>query len=149
MRHLKSGRKFSRMSSNRKAMFRNMSISLLKHELIKTTVPKAKELRIIIEPLITLAKREVILREKKESMKIDVFNSQVVSLRRQAFNYLRNKVMVKKLFEEIAPRYKTRPGGFLRCLKCGHRFGDKAPMAFIKLADREILGKNKTKNINT
>lgn len=146
MRHLKSGRKFSRMSSNRKAMFRNMSISLFKHELIKTTVPKAKELRMIIEPLITLAKREVILREKKETVEIDAFNSQVVSLRRQAFNYLRNKVIVKKLFEEIAPRYKNRSGGFLRCLKCGHRFGDKAPMAFIKLADSKIIEKTKTIN---
>ena len=113
-----------------------ISISLLNHELIKTTVPKAKELRTVIEPLITLAKREVVLRKEKESMAVNDFNSQVVALRRQAFNYLRNKPAVKKLFEEIAPRYETRPGGYVRFLKCGHRFGDKAPMAFIELVDR-------------
>ena len=136
MRHRKSGRKLSRVSSNRKAMFRNMSISLLNNELIKTTVPKAKELRTVIEPLITLAKREVLLRKDKNNMVANYLNSTVVALRRQAFNYLRNKPAVKKLFEEIAPRYEARPGGYVRFLKCGYRFGDKAPMAFIELLDR-------------
>lgn len=136
MRHRKSGRKLGRVSSSRKAMFRSMSISLLNNELIKTTLPKAKELRTVVEPLITLAKREVLLRKDKETIASNDFNSQVVALRRQAFNYLRNKPAVKKLFEEIAPRYETRPGGYVRLLKCGHRFGDKAPMAFIELLDR-------------
>lgn len=136
MRHRKSGRKLGRVSSSRKAMFRSMSISLLNNELIKTTLPKAKELRTVVEPLITLAKREVLLRKDKETIASNDFNSQVVALRRQAFNYLRNKPAVKKLFEEIAPRYETRPGGYVRLLKCGHRFGDKAPMAFVELLDR-------------
>ncbi|WP_119343914.1 50S ribosomal protein L17 [Facilibium subflavum] len=136
MRHRKSGRKFSRTSSHRKAMFRNMSASLLKHELIKTTLPKAKELRGHIEPLITLAKREVELRKNESNMEAGEFKAQIVALRRQAFNTLRNKAAVKKLFEEVAPRYETRPGGYTRVLKCGYRFGDKAPMAFIELVDR-------------
>ncbi len=136
MRHRKSGRKFNRTSSHRKAMFRNMSASLLKHELIKTTLPKAKELRGFIEPLITLAKREVELRKSTTDVENNEFKGQVVALRRQAFNYLRNKVAVKKLFEEIGPRYETRPGGYSRVHKCGFRFGDKAPMAFIELIDR-------------
>ncbi|WP_440616895.1 50S ribosomal protein L17 [Cysteiniphilum sp. 6C5] len=136
MRHRKSGRKFNRTSSHRKAMFRNMSASLLKHELIKTTLPKAKELRGFIEPLITLAKREVELRKSTTDYDNNEFKGQVVALRRQAFNYLRNKEAVKKLFEEIGPRYEARPGGYTRVLKCGFRFGDKAPMAFIELVDR-------------
>lgn len=136
MRHRKSGRKFNRTSSHRKAMFRNMSASLLKHELIKTTLPKAKELRGFIEPLITLAKREVELRKSTTGDDTNEFKGQVVALRRQAFNYLRNKEAVKKLFEEIAPHYEARPGGYTRVLKCGYRFGDKAPMAFIELIDR-------------
>ncbi|GGF89067.1 MULTISPECIES: 50S ribosomal protein L17 [Cysteiniphilum] len=136
MRHRKSGRKFNRTSSHRKAMFRNMSASLLKHELIKTTLPKAKELRGFIEPLITLAKREVELRKSTTDHDNNEFKGQVVALRRQAFNYLRNKEAVKKLFEEIGPRYEARPGGYTRVLKCGFRFGDKAPMAFIELVDR-------------
>jgi len=136
MRHRKSGRKFNRTSSHRKAMFRNMSASLLKHELIKTTLPKAKELRGFIEPLITLAKREVELRKSTTDVENNEFKGQVVALRRQAFNYLRNKEAVKKLFENIGPRYETRPGGYTRVLKCGFRFGDKAPMAFIELIDR-------------
>ena len=101
MRHRKSGRKFSRTSSHRKAMFRNMSASLLKHEIIKTTLPKAKELRRFIEPLITLAKRETELRKNQANMDAKDFSAQVVALRRQAFNYLRNKEAVKKLFEEM------------------------------------------------
>lgn len=136
MRHRMSGRKFNRTSSHRKAMFRNMSASLLKHELIKTTLPKAKELRSFVEPLITLAKREVVLRKNEKDLESLGFKSQVVALRRQAFDSLRNKAAVKKLFEEIAPRYETRPGGYTRVLKCGYRFGDKAPMAFIELVDR-------------
>ncbi|MBK2125997.1 50S ribosomal protein L17 [Fangia hongkongensis] len=136
MRHRMSGRKFSRTSSHRKAMFRNMSASLLKHEVIKTTLPKAKELRGFVEPLITLAKREVELRKNESQLDAVDFKAQVVALRRQAFNYLRNKAAVKKLFEEVGPRYETRPGGYTRVLKCGYRFGDKAPMAFIELVDR-------------
>ncbi|WP_116963821.1 50S ribosomal protein L17 [Fastidiosibacter lacustris] len=136
MRHRKSGRKFNRTSSHRKAMFRNMSASLLKHELIKTTLPKAKELRGFVEPLITLAKREVELRKSDIDLASNEFKAQVVALRRQAFSFLRNKEAVKKLFEEIAQRYEARPGGYTRVLKCGYRFGDKAPMAFIELVDR-------------
>lgn len=135
MRHCKTGRKFGRTSSHRKAMFRNMSASLLKHELIKTTLPKAKELRGFVEPLITLAKREVELR-KTLDITSQEFKDRSVALRRQAFNYLRNNLAVKKLFEEVGPRYETRPGGYTRVLKCGFRFGDKAPMAFIELVDR-------------
>ena len=136
MRHRKSGRNFSRTSSHRKAMFKNMSASLLKHEIIKTTLPKAKELRRFIEPLITLAKRETELRKNQENMDVQDFNGQVVALRRQAFNYLRNKEAVKKLFEEIGVRYESRLGGYTRILKAGFRFGDKAPMAYIELVDR-------------
>ena len=142
MRHRKSGRKLNRMSSHRKAMLRNMSVSLLSYECIRTTISKAKELRTIIEPLITLAKREVVLRKEKDSMKGNKFDSQVVALRRRAFNYLRNKAVVKKLFEIIAPRYQLRSGGYVHFLKCGRRFGDQAPMAIIKLIDN-----NKSKAI--
>ena len=118
MRHQKSGRKLNMNSSHRKAMFRNMATSLFKHEIIKTTVPKAKELRRVAEPLITLAK------------------SDSVAHRRQAFDRLRDKEVVGKLFEELGPRYVERPGGYLRILKCGHRPGDKAPMAYVELVDR-------------
>jgi len=118
MRHLKSGRKLNRNSSHRKAMFRNMANSLFEHEIIKTTVPKAKELRRVAEPLLTLAK------------------SDSVAHRRQAFNRLRDKVSVGKLFEELGPRYVDRPGGYLRILKCGYRTGDKAPMAYVELVGR-------------
>jgi len=118
MRHLKSGRKLNRNSSHRKAMFRNMANSLFEHEIIKTTVPKAKELRRVAEPLITLAK------------------SDSVAHRRQAFNRLRDKAAVGKLFEELGPRYVERPGGYLRILKCGYRTGDKAPMAYVELVGR-------------
>ncbi len=138
MRHRKTGRRFGRTSSHRQAMFRNMSASLINHELIKTTLPKAKELRGIIEPLITLAKREVVLREQKDQMSQVDFDGQVVALRRQAFKKLRNKMAVKKLFEEIAPRYAQRPGGYTRILKCGYRHGDKAPMGFVELVDRPV-----------
>jgi len=119
MRHLHSGRYFGRNSSHRKAMFKNMMVSLIKHELIKTTVPKAKELRGFIEPLITLAKED------------SVHN------RRQAFNTLRDRDMVQKLFNEIGPHFKNRAGGYTRVLKFGYRKGDAAPMAIIQLVDRE------------
>jgi len=118
MRHLKSGRKLNRNSSHRKAMFRNMANSLFEHEIIKTTVPKAKELRRVAEPLITLAK------------------SDSVAHRRLAFDRLRDKASVGKLFDELGPRYVERPGGYLRILKCGHRTGDKAPMAYVELVGR-------------
>jgi len=118
MRHLKSGRKLNRNSSHRKAMFRNMANSLFQHEIIKTTVPKAKELRRVAEPLITLAK------------------SDSVAHRRLAFDRLRDKESVGKLFDELGPRYVERPGGYLRILKCGNRTGDKAPMAYVELVDR-------------
>ena len=118
MRHLKSGRKLNRNSSHRTAMFRNMANSLFHHEIIKTTVPKAKELRRVAEPLITLAK------------------SDSVAHRRQAFNRLRDKEAVGKLFEELGPRYVERPGGYLRIMKCGYRTGDKAPMAYVELVGR-------------
>jgi len=118
MRHQKSGRKLNRTSSHRTAMFRNMTSSLIRHELIKTTLPKAKELRRVAEPLITLAKADG------------------VANRRLAFSRLRDKEAVGKLFTEIGPRYRARPGGYLRILKCGFRAGDAAPMAFVELVDR-------------
>ena len=118
MRHSKSGRKLNRNSSHRKAMFSNMANSLFDHEIIKTTLPKAKELRRIAEPLITLAK------------------SDSVANRRSAFSKMRDKEMVGKLFSELAPRYKDRPGGYTRILKCGFRSGDAAPVAYIELVDR-------------
>lgn len=118
MRHRHSGRQLNRNSSHRKAMFRNMVNSLVEHELIKTTLPKAKELRRHAEPLITLAK------------------SDSVANRRLAFDRLRSKEVVGKLFNEIGPRYEGRPGGYLRILKCGFRTGDKAPMAYVELVDR-------------
>jgi large subunit ribosomal protein L17 len=118
MRHLKSGRKLNRDSSHRKAMFRNMSNSLFQNEIIKTTVPRAKELRRVAEPLITMAKEDS------------------VAHRRLAFNRLRDREAVTKLFNELGPRYVGRPGGYLRILKCGFRAGDSAPMAYVELVDR-------------
>lgn len=118
MRHQKSGRKLNRNSSHRKAMFQNMSVSLLEHELIKTTVAKAKELRRVVEPIITLGKEDT------------------VANRRVAFNRLRSKAAVGKLFTELGPRFKERPGGYLRIMKCGFRAGDNAPMAIVELLDR-------------
>ena len=135
MRHRIKGRKFGRTSSHRKAMFKNMSASLINHELIKTTLPKAKELRTIIEPLVTLAKREFVLRNELD-VNSNEFKAQSVALRRQAFDFLRNKAAVTKLFEEFGARYAERAGGYTRIMKCGFRFGDKAPMAFIELIDR-------------
>lgn len=120
MRHRKSGRKLNRNSSHRKAMFSNMTASLVEHELIKTTLPKAKELRRVAEPLITLAKKDS------------------VANRRLAFSRLRNDAVVGKLFTELGPRYSERPGGYIRILKCGYRAGDKAPMAYVELVDRPV-----------
>ena len=118
MRHRKSGRQLNRNSSHRNAMFRNMAVSLLNHEVIKTTLPKAKELRRVAEPLITMAKNDT------------------VHKRRVAFSRLRDRATVSKLFNELGPRYKDRPGGYLRILKMGYRTGDQAPMAYVELVDR-------------
>ena len=120
MRHRQSGRKLNRNSSSRKAMFRNMTASLMRHELIKTTLPKAKELRRVAEPLITMAKKDS------------------VANRRLAFSRIRDRDVVTKLFNELGPRYESRPGGYLRILKCGFRAGDNAPMAYVELVDRPV-----------
>ena len=120
MRHRKSGRQLNRNSSHRTAMFRNMAVSLIEHEVIKTTLPKAKELRRVAEPLITLAKEDS------------------VANRRLAFSRTRSKEDLGKLFTEIGPRYAERPGGYTRILKCGFRAGDAAPMALIELVDRPM-----------
>jgi large subunit ribosomal protein L17 len=120
MRHRKSGRQLNRNSTHRNAMFKNMTNSLIKHELIKTTVPKAKELRRVAEPLITMSKTDS------------------VAKRRLAFARLRDKEAVGKLFAELGPRYKERQGGYLRILKCGYRPGDQAPMAYVELVDRPV-----------
>ena len=121
MRHQKSGRKFSRTSAHREAMFKNMAASLCKHELIKTTLPKAKELRRVAEPLSTLAKVDS------------------VANRRLAFARLRDNEAVGNLFTILGPRYANRPGGYLRLLKCGFRAGDNAPMAYVELVDRPVV----------
>jgi len=121
MRHRKSGRQLNRNSSHRQAMFRNMACSLVSHEIIKTTLPKAKELRRVVEPLITLAKTDS------------------VANRRLAFARTRSDEVVGKLFKELGPRFEGRPGGFTRILKCGLRTGDKAPMAYIELVDRPAV----------
>jgi large subunit ribosomal protein L17 len=118
MRHRKSGRQLNRNSSHRKAMFSNMANSLFEHELIRTTLPKAKELRGFAEPLITLSKEDS------------------VAKRRLAFSKLRDRDVVTKLFNELGPRYKSRPGGYVRVIKCGFRTGDSAPMAYVELVDR-------------
>ncbi len=123
MRHRKSGRKLNRNSSHRKAMYRNMAASLMQHEIIRTTLPKAKELRRVVEPLITYAKTDGATR------------------RRLAFDRIRDRDMVAKLFNELGPRYKDRPGGYLRILKCGFRPGDNAPMAYVELLDRPAAEK--------
>ena len=121
MRHRCSGRKLNRTSSHRRAMFRNMAVSLMQHEMIKTTLPKAKSLRGVVEPLITMAK------------------SDSVHKRRIAFSRLRNRDIVTKLFNELGPRYQERPGGYVRVLKAGYRSGDAAPMAIVELVDRPIV----------
>ena len=124
MRHLKTGRKFGRNSATRSALFKNLSISLIEHEAIKTTLPKAKELRGFLEPLITLSKVDS------------------VSNRRRAFSILRNKSAVGKLFFDLGPRFKERPGGYLRIIKMGYRLGDSAPMALI-----EMVAKNEDSSL--
>ena len=121
MRHRKSGRHLNRTSAHRKAMFRNMAVSLVEHELIRTTLPKAKELRRVVEPLITMAKNDH------------------HSKRRIMFDRLRSRGAVSKLFADLGPRYQDRPGGYTRILKCGFRPGDNAPMAIIELVDRPII----------
>ncbi len=118
MRHRKTGRQLNRNSSHRKAMFSNMATALFRHELIKTTLPKAKELRGFAEPLITLSKVDS------------------VAKRRLAFSKLRDREVVTKLFNELGPRYQERAGGYLRIMKCGFRAGDAAPMAYVELVDR-------------
>ena len=120
MRHRKSGRQLNRNSSHRKAMFKNMACSLFEHEVIKTTLPKAKELKKVAEPLITLAKNDS------------------VANRRLAFARTGSKEVVGKLFTDLGPRYENRPGGYTRILKCGFRAGDSAPMAFVELVDRPL-----------
>ncbi len=121
MRHRKTGRQLNRNSSHRKAMFSNMATSLFRHELIRTTLPKAKELRGFAEPLITISKEDS------------------VAKRRIAFAKLRDRDVVTKLFNELGPRYKERPGGYMRIIKCGFRAGDSAPMAYVELVDRPEL----------
>ncbi|TXR51474.1 50S ribosomal protein L17 [Reinekea thalattae] len=121
MRHRKSGRHFNRTSAHRKAMLQNLANSLFEHEVIKTTLPKAKELRRVAEPLITLAKEDS------------------VANRRLAFDRTRSKESVGKLFNELGPRYEARPGGYMRVLKCGFRAGDSAPMAIVELVDRPVV----------
>jgi len=119
MRHRKSGRKLNRTSSHRKAMFQNMAVSIMRHELIKTTLPKAKSLRGVVERLITLGKTDS------------------VANRRLAFNRLRDREIVTKLFTDIGPRNASRPGGYLRIIKCGFRAGDNAPMAYVEMVERQ------------
>ena len=121
MRHRHSGRQLNRTASHRKAMFKNMAVSLLRHEQIKTTLPKAKELRKVVEPLITLA------------------GTASVANRRLAFARLRDREIVSKLFDELGPHFADRPGGYTRILKCGYRVSDNAPMAYVQLIDRDIM----------
>jgi large subunit ribosomal protein L17 len=128
MRHRKSGRKLNRTSSHRDAMFRNMASSLFRHEEIRTTLPKAKELRRVAEPLITMAKTPSLAR------------------RRLAFSRLRDAAAVSKLFDELGPRFLDRPGGYTRILKCGYRVGDNAPMAVVQLVDRSIVPDSESKD---
>ena len=118
MRHRKAGRRLNRTSTHRQAMFRNMAVSLIQQELIKTTLAKAKSLRRVVEPLITVSKKDS------------------VAARRLVFNRLRDKSSVGKLFATLGPRFESRPGGYVRIMKCGHRAGDNAPMAYVELLDR-------------
>jgi large subunit ribosomal protein L17 len=128
MRHRKSGRHLNRTSAHRKAMFKNMAVSLIEHEVIKTTLPKAKELRRVAEPLITLAKNDS------------------VANRRLAFSRTRSDSAVGKLFNELGPRYANRPGGYIRILKCGFRAGDAAPMAYVELVDRPVAAEESSED---
>jgi large subunit ribosomal protein L17 len=129
MRHRHSGRQLNRNSSHRKAMFKNMASSLFRHEIIKTTLPKAKELRRVAEPLITRAKTDS------------------VANRRLVFDRIRDREMVTKLFNELGPRFKERPGGYVRILKCGFRRGDNAPMAIVELVDRPEMAEGETEGV--
>lgn len=129
MRHRKSGRHLNRTSAHRKAMFRNMAVSLVEHELIRTTVPKAKELRRVVEPMITMAKNDH------------------HSKRRIVFDRLRSRKAVTKLFDDLGPRYEARPGGYTRILKCGFRPGDNAPMAIVELVDRPLADEDEGDNV--
>ncbi len=122
MRHRKSGRKLNRTSSHKTAMYRNMTASLVEHEAIRTTLPKAKEIRRVVEPLVTLSRNDS------------------VANRRLAFSRIRDKAAVGKLFNELGPRYANRPGGYLRILKAGFRAGDQAPMAYVEFVDRPQIG---------
>ena len=131
MRHRISGRRLNKTGSHRNAMMKNMTASLIEHEIIKTTLPKAKELRVFAEPFITLAKQD------------SVHN------RRIAFNRLRNKATVGKLFSDIGPRYQERPGGYLRVLKCGFSTGDNAPMAYVAMVGREIAVESEVEEVQT
>ena len=128
MRHRKSGRHLNRTSAHRKAMFKNMAVSLIEHEVIKTTLPKAKELRRVVEPLITLAKNDS------------------VANRRLAFSRTRSDSAVGILFNELGPRYANRPGGYVRILKCGFRSGDAAPMAYVELVDRPVAAEESSED---
>jgi len=121
MRHLRSGRKFNMESSQRKALFRNLIISLFNNEIIKTTLPRAKEIKRFAEPIITISKVDSL------------------SAKRLVYNRLRNRKIVLKLFNEIGPRFANRPGGYLRVLKCGFRAGDSSPMAYVELVERQLL----------
>lgn len=131
MRHRKSGRHLNRTSSHREAMFKNMAVSLFENEIIKTTLPKAKELRRVAEPLITLAKQDS------------------VANRRLAFARTRSASAVGKLFTDLGPRYQTRPGGYIRILKCGFRSGDNAPMAYVELVDRPVVEAEQVQEIDS
>lgn len=131
MRHRNIGRQLSRNSSSRKAMLKNMAASLFRHEIIKTTLPKAKELRRVVEPLITMSKTDNVAR------------------RRLIFSRLRDQEMVNKLFNDLGPRFKERPGGYLRILKCGYRPGDSAPMAYVELLERPQLSASEGAGKNT
>ncbi|MBK1652787.1 50S ribosomal protein L17 [Halorhodospira halochloris] len=126
MRHRKAGRYLNRKPAHRRAMFKNMAAALLREEEIRTTVPKAKELRRVVEPLITLSKKDT------------------TANRRLAFARLRDKEMVTKLFDELGPVYRNRPGGYMRILRCGYRKGDGAPMAIVQLVDRDVMSKGVT-----
>jgi large subunit ribosomal protein L17 len=128
MRHRKSGRHLNRTSAHRKAMFKNMAVSLIEHQVIKTTLPKAKELRRVVEPLITLAKNDS------------------VANRRLAFSRTRSDSAVGILFNELGPRYANRPGGYVRILKCGFRSGDAAPMAYVELVDRPVAAEESSED---
>ncbi len=130
MRHRHSGRQLGRNSSHRKAMFKNMATSLFRHEIIKTTLPKAKELRRFAEPMITRAKEDS------------------VANRRIIFSRLRDDEITAKLFTDLGPRYQDRPGGYIRILKCGFRTGDKAPMAYVELIDRPIIEEDDAEDLD-